>query len=161
MKKLSSFLFLFFLELQNAWSSLNLSLNSSSRQLIQNNYWNSHFPHIKPIKPRETTKLETALFKCQTKLKDEKTMRISWECFTKVHNVIWIPNKKALNEKKKYLISFTDSLGTLYTFPYSPKKLLNLCTSTSIDIFGNFSEKGIAILPKDFKFLTINECINY
>ncbi|KAH8582865.1 uncharacterized protein ELE39_002993 [Cryptosporidium sp. chipmunk genotype I] len=161
MNKFSPFLFLLLLELLNVWRSLTLSSNSSSRQLIQSNYWNSHFPYVKSIRPGETTELETDLFKCNTKLRDEKTMRISWECTTKIQNVIWIPNRNTLNNKNKFLISFTDSLGTLYAFPYSQKKLLNLCTSTSIDIFGEFSEKGIAILPKNFKFLAINECINY
>lgn len=157
MNSLPLFLLLLMLGLKNV---LPGSI-SGQDQPIQKNYWNSHFPKIESIKPGEITKLETDIFKCHSKLKNEKTMSISWECTTKIHNVIWIPNKKTLEDRRRFVISFTDSLGTLYTFPYSQKKLLSLCTSTSIDVFGKFNEKGIAILPKDFTFLTINECINY
>ncbi|OII73320.1 uncharacterized protein cubi_02532 [Cryptosporidium ubiquitum] len=157
MNKLFLFLFLFILLLKNVSPSSGLT----SDQYIQSNYWNSYFPKLKSTKLADLTQLETDIFKCHSKLKDQKTMRISWQCITKIHNVLWIPNKKTLGDRKRFLISFTDTLGTLYAFPYSQKKLLNLCTSTSIDVFGQFNEKGVAILPKDFTFLTINECINY
>ncbi|KAJ1605148.1 hypothetical protein OIY81_3569 [Cryptosporidium canis] len=128
---------------------------------IEANYWNSHFPLVDSIRPGEPSLLETDIFRCRSSLRDEKTMKVSWECMTKVPNVIWRPNKRALEDKGRFVISFTDALGTLYSVPYSPKKLLNLCTSTSIDIFGEFSEAGVATLPRDFTFIKINECISY
>lgn len=155
MNKPGSILMILILGLKSVW------IGSALDGLVQSSYWNSYFPHVSSIKQGETVELETDLFQCSSKLRDEKTMRISWKCKTKVPNVVWIPNKRVLDDRKRFVISFTDALGTLYSVPYPRKKILNLCTSTSVDIFGEFDNSGVAILPKDFTFIKVNECINY
>lgn len=155
MNRCVSFLILLILGLESVWSG------SALNEFVRSSYWNSHFPPVGSIKPGEVVELETDLFQCSSKLRDEKTMRISWECKTTVPNVVWVPNMKVLEDRRRFVISFTDALGSVYSVPYSQKKLLNLCTSTSVDVFGEFGEKGVAILPKGFTFVKINECINY
>ena len=127
---------------------------------IENKYWNSHFDYTRYQDVRKQSIVETDIFLCESFASEDEKISISWRCLTKVSGVIWKPNKKLFQDQQRLLISITDTLGTLYAIPYRKKKLLSLCTSGSIQVYGELNERGECILPKDFQFIVVNDCLN-
>ncbi|KAH8740600.1 hypothetical protein FG386_002182 [Cryptosporidium ryanae] len=121
-------------------------------------YWNPFFKDIGLGKNIASAQVETDIFRCYSFRSESSVNNISWKCDTKVPNVIWIPNKRL--SENKYIISMTDSLGEIYSIPYGIKKLLSICTSGSIEVFGEYRESNVIVLKKDFTFIQINDCIN-
>ncbi|KAF7456049.1 hypothetical protein HWI79_3402 [Cryptosporidium felis] len=140
--------------------ALGFILRILSEGPLEKSYWNSHFDYSKSLDLRKQAILETDLFRCDSFVSEGTPEKISWKCKTKVSGVIWIPNRQVFHDKRRLLVSFTDSLGILYAFPYSKRKLLSLCTSANIDTFGEVNESGMSILPKDYVFVAINNCLN-
>ena len=133
--------------------------NCRCTDFLRKRYWNAFFGDFKFENDMENVQVETDVFRCYSLRKEySKSKSISWICETKVHNVIWIPNKK-LNENK-YIVSMTDSLGEIYAVPYGIRKLLSICTSGNIEVFGEYRERNSILLTKNFVFLKINDCLN-
>ncbi|KAH7647834.1 hypothetical protein FG379_000460 [Cryptosporidium bovis] len=136
---------------------LHLVGRKQCTDLLKAKYWNSFFTDIDLGKNIEDAQVETDIFRCYPFKSENGVNAISWKCDTKLSNVIWIPNKRL--SENKYIVSMTDSLGEIYSVPYGIKKLLSICTSGNIEVFGEYMENNAIVLKKNFTFIKINDCI--